>query len=113
MTCRNLPSTMPAPPPSSRERPSVVSKRFAIESCPSCDRRGKHHVLDTDDDNPRVVEVLCEACSGSGELASCMNCYGVMPAPEAEKQAFLCVGCREDFENVDAEAEMAAIRRAG
>jgi RecJ-like exonuclease len=108
--CRNA-TTLPPPP--SGEHPVPRSRQRWVEECPSCEGRGETLDVDYDDGDKRLILVTCEYCDGSGELANCVACDEIMPAPEAERNAFLCGGCVERLNGRDAEDETAELRRAG
>lgn len=87
----SLPSTLPAPPDSGEYLiPSIRSIHRWVEQCPGCD--GHRTTLDQDDDG-RDIYVRCEACDGSGEIANCVQCDEIMPAPEGDRRGYRCEHC--------------------
>jgi len=92
-------TTLPAPPstaPCSGEHVIPRSSRPWVQDCPACDGQGKTRDVDYfDDGTTQLVWCKCEACDGSGQLANCISCDEILPAPEADKRGYVCECCTE------------------
>ncbi len=94
--CDDLPSTLPAPA-SGIIRARRRARDKWIEQCPACEGYGHTTDVDYDDDDKRLVVVMCEFCEGSGQLANCVACDEIMSAPEADSRGYVCAHCTEQL----------------